>query len=87
MKKAQTHRHTYSDIGVRWTFLMLPLPGSQNLCDIIRYSTGEGLAGLVGVQAQTVNMWEEDATVASLYSQGKFLLIFSNVSMRQWSRE
>lgn len=66
---------------------MLPLPGSQKLCGVIRYSTGEGLAGLVGVQSQAVNMWEEDATVASLYSQGKFLLIFLRVSMRQCSRE
>lgn len=76
MKKKQTHRHTYSDIVVRWSFLMLPLPGSQNLCEVLRYSTGEGLAGLVGVQSQAVNMWEEDATVFSLYNQGKFLLIF-----------
>ena len=77
MKKKQTYRHTCSDIVVRRSFLMLPLPGSQNLCEVIRYSTGERLAGLVGVQSQAVNMWEEDAAVVSLYNQGKFFTDFS----------
>lgn len=64
----------YRKAGVVHTVMEWHHPTAEGLSVIVLYNTEGGLASLVGEQSQAVNIWKEEAAVASFYTLPVFAL-------------